>query len=202
MNKARVFSAAALCIAGLGASGVTQAVNIIQNPGFELTYANWQTSGFQIFADPLWAHSGPGMARSACVGPACLSESGKGAYIRQLLPTVAGEFYDVSFWVRSYNGAGEFSVFWDGAKIDDQIEPNGPMLMHSYASLTASSNGTMLEIHGRNDTAYISFDDFLVVQALAPPGTTGPVGAVPEPLTYAMLLAGFAIVGVSLRRQR
>jgi PEP-CTERM motif len=37
---------------------------------------------------------------------------------------------------------------------------------------------------------------------LATTGNTGVVGAVPEPETYAMLLAGLAVMGFVVRRRR
>jgi hypothetical protein len=41
------------------------------------------------------------------------------------------------------------------------------------------------------------FDSFAATEVITPGG-----GAVPEPATWAMLLAGFGLVGVSARRRR
>jgi hypothetical protein len=197
MNKARLWLAAALCIGAWPAS----AINIVDNPGFEAAGTSWQSLRFSFAIDPTWAHSGPGEARSGCNGAWCLSDYGQGSYLRQVLPTVAGEQYDIGFWVRSYTGVGEYAVYWDGARIDDKVIANGPMPNETYNNLTASTVSTTLEIHGRNDAAWISFDDITVMPGATTAGS-GTVGLVPEPLPFAMLAAGLALVGYTLRRRK
>ena len=103
IHKARkLLAAAALCMSGLPAT----AANIVQNPGFELGSAYWTTAFFIVANDPMWAHTGPGMARTSCIGVPCVDSLMEGAYISQLLPTIAGTEYDLSFWVRSFQGQG------------------------------------------------------------------------------------------------
>lgn len=180
--------------------------NIVQNPGFEQGSAHWTTAHFLIGSDPLWAHTGPGMVRTNCGTVHCLDSLMEGAYISQLLPTIAGAEYDLSFWVRSFKGKGQYSVFWDGVMVDDiMLAQNGPMTQKIFSGLTASANATLLEIHGRNNLHFISFDDFSVVGALpqaAPPSLPAPgqVTLIPEPAGYALVLAGLALVGVLRRR--
>ena len=193
----RPILAAVLCTVAAHAG----AVNIVVNPNFESGAAGWNAKNFAFISDPTWARLNPGAAQTSCIGLLCVSDFGQGAYIRQTLVTTPGEHYDLSFWVRSYSGVGQYTVFWDGAKIDDRIVTNGPMLNEFYASLAASSSATILEIHGRNDASLISFDEVSVVQTVVPPASSGTVGMVPEPLTWAMLAAGLGVIGLTMRRR-
>lgn len=194
----------ALCAVAWSAA----AINIVQNPGFEQGDAYWNQELFDIADNPLWAHTGPGMARSGCTGIWCVDSLMQGAYISQLLPTTAGTRYDLSFWVRSFAGDSQFTVYWDGVLIDDSVAQNGPMLQENYSGLYASANATLLEVHGRNYAYYVSFDDFSVVSATpggSPTtpavGLPGPIAAIPEPAGYLMLLTGLAAMGCVLRRR-
>jgi hypothetical protein len=201
MNKACISLVAALCAGAWPAA----ATNIIDNGSFEAGAAEWDSFGFSFALDENWSHDGPGQARTGCVGARCLSEPGKGAFLRQVVPTVAGEQYDLGFWVRSYSGKAEYAVYWDGFRIDDKVIANGPMLHEAYNSLTAGGAATTLEIHGRNDASVISFDDISVMRAVLPAATTkegGTVGMVPEPLSFMMMAAGLALVVYTLRRNR
>lgn len=181
------------------------AANIVQNPGFEQGSAYWTTAHFLVGNDPLWAHTGPGMVRTNCGTIYCLDSLMEGAYISQLLPTIAGAEYDLSFWVRSFKGKGQYSVFWDGVMVDDiMLVENGPMTQTNFSGLTASANATLLEIHGRNNLHFISFDDFSVVSSpLAAPRPPAPeqVTLISEPAGYALMLAGLALVGLLHRRR-
>jgi hypothetical protein len=187
MNIARIVFAAWLCAAPCWAQGV----NIVQNQGLELGTLDWHISNIIIGRNATWAHTGLGAARSSCAGVACIDALGQGSFISQVLPTTYGEQYELSFWVRNTSSVGEFSVFWDGVMIADQLSPTGPMLNYSYRGLAASGSAALLEIHGRADGAVISFDDIVVQQA----------GMVPEPLSYVMLFAGLGVLALAMRRR-
>jgi hypothetical protein len=202
MHKAVLSLLAALCVGAAPASA--SAADIIDNGSFEAGAAERESLGFSIGFDD-WSHTGRGMARTGCAGARCLSDEGKGAFLRQVVPTVAGESYDLGFWVRSHDGKGEYAVYWDGFRIADKIIANGPMLYEAYNNLTAGSAATTLEIHGRNDASVISFDDISLVRPVLPAAATKPgstVGMVPEPFSFMMMAAGLALVGVALRRSR
>jgi uncharacterized protein (TIGR03382 family) len=187
IQKARaLLAAAAFCLA----SQPAVAGNIVQNPGFELGSAYWNVDFFMVGNDPLWAHTGPGMARTSCTGLRCVDSK-----------------YDLSFWVRSFIGQGQYSVFWDGVLLDDiLLAQNGPMSQASFSGLYASANATLLEIHGRNDLHAISFDDFSVVgasrAAVPPPSAPAPeqLTEISEPAGYALVLAGLVLAGLFRRR--
>jgi hypothetical protein len=201
MHKAGLSLVVALCFGAWPAA----ATNIIDNGSFEAGALDWESFGFSFALDQNWSHIGPGQARTGCAGARCLSDLGKGAFLRQVLPTVAGEQYDLGFWARSYSGKAEYAVYWDGVRIDDRIIANGPMVYEAYNNLTAGGAATTLEIHGRNDASVISFDDISVMRSVMPLATSpsgGTVGMVPEPFSFMMMAAGLALVGYTLRRNR
>ncbi|MEO7496846.1 MAG: PEP-CTERM sorting domain-containing protein [Massilia sp.] len=196
MTIARGLLAIALSSLAIGAG----AVNLLQNPAFDDGGAGWQSNSFQFGVMGAVYKSGAGEARTGCVGAPCLGSFGSGSYLRQWLPTVIGETYDLSFLARSYTGVGEYTVFWDGVMIDDRVVANGAMVAESYASLAVSSINTVLEIHGRNDPDYIYFDNFVVQQSVLP-NSPNMVGNVPEPMSWLMLVAGIVLLTYSLRRR-
>jgi hypothetical protein len=188
----------------LSVCSAAAATNIVQNPGFEQGTAGWDYEHFALGPSPLWAHTDPGMARlSYCNHSACLDTLNVGAFIGQLLPTAAGDSYDLSFWVRSFTGASRFSVFWDGALIEQTGTPNGPMLKYSFTGLVASANATLLQLHGYNSlNQHMSFDDFHVAKAAVPSiAPAAPALAVPEPPATALLLAGLGMMVLLTRRR-
>jgi hypothetical protein len=197
--SARFVLSAALLLCGDAAA----ATNIVQNPGFEQGDANWEAEDFSLGPSPLWAHTDPGMARlTYCSGAACLTTLNSGADIGQLLATAAGDSYDLSFWVRSFTGESRFSVFWDGALLEETGTPNGPMLQYRFSGLVASANATLLQLHGYNSLdQHMSFDDFSVVPVSGAAVQPAPEMAVAEPGAYALLLAGMVAL-VFVRRRR
>ena len=188
-----------------GAGGAS-ATNLIQNPGFEQGSFGWEYEHFAFYASPLWAHTGPGIARLTYCSKvdACLDDIFSGAYVGQLVATTPGQFYDLSFWVRSFAGDSRISVFWDGVEMMQTSTPNGPMINYTLTGLAASVNTSYLEVHAYNGTdKHVSFDDFSLVQVapailMAPPA---PVLEVPEPGAGALLLAALSAMVFAQRRR-
>jgi hypothetical protein len=190
LNARNFFSVITLAMFTVAALAA-EPVNIVKNPGFDAIGADWDVHmavSNAFGGSEFYAYTG-------CIGEGCVGTPGTGAFIRQLLPTFAGEQYELSFVFRAL-GASQYSVFWDGAPIDlRSIDHDSGFVPVSYEKLTASSNGTFLEIHGRSDPGFILFDNFAVVQA------TAALNPVPEPLTSSMLLGGLAVFGLRRRRR-
>jgi hypothetical protein len=81
---------------------------------------------------------------------------------------------------------------WSGSLTPfDQTNFNLPGWTHySFSGLVASSNSTLLTFASRNIPDYNGFDNIPVT------------AAVPEPETYAMLLAGLALIGAAVKRRK
>lgn len=164
--------------------------NIVRNAGFEEGKDSWTVSGFQ----PIWMSPADRRMITLCVGANCVNSIGSGAFLRQELTTTPGQQYDLSFWTGTGVGTGEYSVFWNGLLLDDQVLAHDTILQHSYSSLMATSDTAMLEIHARNDPSYTWVDNVSV--------TPHMMSAVPEPHTYAMLLSGLLLAGLAIRPRR
>jgi hypothetical protein len=80
-----------------------------------------------------------------------------------------------------------------GVLADDSTIPGSAAITKTYTNISAA--GTILKslTFDGIDDGYITFDNFNV-------NFVG--GAVPEPATWAMMIAGFGLIGVAARRQR
>jgi hypothetical protein len=175
--------------------------NLVANPGFENSYADWSFIGMGL-GGSYWAHSGNNSVATGCVGHGCVDSLGSGSFVGQTLNTTAGTSYDLSFWVGENTGAtSEMSVFWNGAMIADILNPannslnTSGMLQYTFSGLLATSSLTGLEVHGRQDPGGIGFDDFSVTASQAP-------ADVPEPASAAILLTGLGMMGFLARRKQ
>jgi hypothetical protein len=186
----------------LGMLMPARADNLVVNPGFESGLSSWLAQNFGI-ADsvnfPGFQNTGVNSVVTGCVGPDCVSTYGAGAFVAQVLNTVAGQSYTLSFFVTEDSGpTSEMSVWWDGAQVADVLNPNnngGPTgwLQFTYTNLLATSNLTVFAVNGRQDPGGLYFDDFNV-------DVTQPSG-VPEPMSFMLAGAGLAAVGL-VRRKR
>lgn len=140
-------------------------------------------------ASALWAHTEPGMARmNYCQNSGCLDTLDASSFFGHLLAAWPEPSYNLSFWVRSFDGA-----------------PTGPMRKIGFSGLVASANAALLQMNVYSGPGQqVAFDDFSV--AHAGPGLSMPAPApapapVPEPAALALLLAGAgALVLVTRRR--
>jgi hypothetical protein len=113
------------------------------------------------------------------------------------LHTVAGDTYTISFYLahNSTNTANDFSATFGGVPIFSLVNADSfGWTLESFTEV-ATSNTTVLSFSGRDVPAWYGLDNVDV---------EGAAGAIPEPSTWAMMLIGFAglgLVGYRARRR-
>ena len=131
------------------------------------------------------------------------------AGLSQSFATTAGATYTLSFdlggsnsWGRPdaliASAAGTSATFTTGAA--STATPNNDWY-HESMTFTATGTTTTLTLQGSAGGNYIGLDN-VVVDLLSGPGPTpDPVPAIPEPSTWALMLAGLAAIGGAARRR-
>lgn len=161
-----ICTVALLCAAAWSA----QAVNIVADPGFEASAdglgphpfsASWtsvDSSGFQgVGGDSAFAHSG--------VNYAFLGATGLIGSLSQSLSTVAGQSYNLSFWLGNDGGLppNSFEVFWNGVSVFSLTNAAGfSYTQFGALNLVATGGSTVLEFRSRNDQDFWRLDDINV----------------------------------------
>jgi hypothetical protein len=155
---------------------------LVTNGGFEAgNFSGWTQSGNTDYTDV-----DIGLAHSGTYG-AEFGPIGSLGFISQNLPTIPGETYDLTFWLRKDQGTpSEFHAYWGGVSQIDIIDLNDflPYTEFSFLDLIAPSSSTELKFGFRHDPAWFTLDDVSVTGA-----------AVPEPAT--MLLLGSGLIGLA-----
>ena len=225
----RILAASALAIAGLAAtSPALAATNLIVNGGFEAPPQN--DGAFQLFgagASNLtgWDVLGParnsvaildtgyheaGVTFNAFGGSQALDitggeNTGPTAGIRQTVNTVTGQHYLLSFWVGNADGredyAGISTVFFAINDRQPLRADNADITAHgvnwklfTYDFVATSDHTDILFNNGTAPRSDGSGDNFAGLDNVR-------LAAVPEPATWAMMIAGFGFAGATLRRR-
>jgi Protein of unknown function (DUF642)/PEP-CTERM motif len=217
---------AAMCLL-LGAS-LAQAQNLLVNGSFEdgafVNQGNQTMSpaagstvitGWTVVTDSTaWINAGNPFGLAASDGSRFLdltnySAGAPFAGLSQSFATTAGAAYTLSFdlggsnaWGRPdaliASAAGTSASFTTG--LASATTPNNDWY-HESMTFTATGATTTLTLQGSVGFNYIGLDN-VVVALLSAPGTTpDPVPAIPEPSTWALMLAGLAAIGGTARRR-
>jgi hypothetical protein len=188
-----------------GAMAAPAMANIVTNGGFEAGDAGWTTVGWGAFNSDRGTHSGINSMGTGCTDTEFRCTFG------QNLTTVAGQRYDISFWLytdgyvdRSGQVVGQFEnglrVWFDGAIVDTIINfpttntggdwlPGGPSTLITINGVVASGSSTLLQFGGFHEPAGIFVDDVSVDAS----------NGVPEPGSIA--LVGMAFLGLAATRR-
>ncbi len=85
-------------------------------------------------------------------------------------------------------GGGYEQAYWNGVQLDNLV---GEYAQQHFAFQVTATGNDILRFVGRNDAKFNTLSNISVI-------TT----AVPEPASYAMLLAGLGLIGATVLRQR
>ena len=144
-------------------------VNIVANGGFETgDFTGWNLNASYTFVtnSTTFAHSGSGVA--------LLGNSGSLGYLTQTVSTTAGQTYQLSLWLknpantRQGTTPNEFSIAWEGSTIYDQVNLPVTNWFNLQFTVTASANGSQLQLGFQDDPSYLGLDDVSVKPIAAP----------------------------------
>jgi hypothetical protein len=221
-SKLKTLAAASLLVVS---STAAQAAELITNGGFEAGLSGWTVTP-DVFAFNVNAYAGPGIgginSYQSADGPVGLKAAEFGAAqlpggtISQTFATVVGASYSLSFLYGAFAGGSaigprqKLGIEIYNALVGGPANPTfnysvttrgirdlSDMVSAESASFTALSALTRLTFRDMSATS-INVDGILDTVSLTGPV---PVAAVPEPSTYALMLAGLAVMGFIGRRR-
>jgi hypothetical protein len=176
-----------VCVLFLGASRAFSQ-ELVVNGGFETgDFSGWiatpASSGSSFYVDQYHLPNS-GSYSSIFSATSFLDDR-----IKQTLATSAGQQYTVSLWIRDVvDPHNRLAVFWEGNYIIQQSPTNtNGQWVHLTQTVTATANGSILELGGYDIEGYISIDDI-------------SVKPVPEPTTLITISAG--VIALLRRRRR
>ncbi len=192
--------AGAAVAAGVLLSGLSaHAANIVQNGGFDLDTPSsgapldWtlteaaDLSNFFVGNDSADTPSPPNSANFG-------AEGNDDDVLSQILPTIAGHMYRISFDLAhtGTNIQNDFSADFGGMKVLTLMDSASFGFTHFTFVATTLTGATTLAFAGREVPARYLLDNVSVED----------VSSVPEPAAWTMMIMGFMGAGTLLRRRR
>ena len=167
---------AALAVCGVMGVASVQAQEYVVNGDFSAGGANWTlvSDGYSVFV--------PDPDPTPTFYEGTQYKNGQGS-ISQTLANPAGSFlFQLDITIFTETGGTEY-VYWNGNLLA------GGFLNGHYAFNVEGLGNDVIRIAGNNDPYYNFINNVSVT-------------AVPEPETYAMMLAGLGLLGFSARRRK
>lgn len=170
----------------LTATPTLAATELVSNGGFETgSISSWTLTGNTGFSSvgSFAAFTGAFGYSNGAVGSSGL--------LNQTVATVAGASYTYSFALRNNGGpANSFSASLGGTAFGPSFSNAGPFGFTVYSgTVVAPTNNATLTFAFRQDPNFWNFDDASLT------------AAVPEPATWGLMIVGFGMVGMALRRR-
>lgn len=201
----KLIAGAAFGAAMLASASASAAPNLLVNGSFEqiaLSAGSWGTYN----SLPGWTSTAGIELRNNIAGTAYDGsqyvelDTGGNSSIMQTVSTAAGQHYLLSFYYSPRAGVSSASntidVFWNGVKLDSVTGSGVGQSNHVWGARTydvtgiAGSSILSFAAAGNSDSVGGSLDNASLT------------AAVPEPETYAMLMAGLGIMGAVARKRK
>lgn len=178
----------------LGAMASPAAAQLVTNGSFETgNFSGWTTSNLN--ATSVQPSGFDGYVPQDGSYFAALGNVGSDGIISQTVSTTAGANYVLSYYLASNGTSSDFSVDWNGTLIPGSavFSPDSGGSYIPYQFLVTGTGSDTLTFNERDDPSYMALDNVSLVPS--------EQGAVPEPATWAMMLLGFAGMGMVIRRR-
>jgi hypothetical protein len=181
-----------LCAAALAAAVMTTpaaAVNLVTNGSFETgDFTGWSETGDTSFTGVIG--SALGFDPTDGVYQGIFGPVGGLVYISQDIVTTPGASYLLSFDIGNTGGTpSEFVLAWDGITLLDIPDLDPFPYMTASGGLTATTSLTTLTFGFFQEPDYFFLDNVVLT-------------AIPEPASWALMLAGFGMIGGAMRRRQ
>lgn len=166
--------------------------NLVSNCGFETgDFSDWTLSGNTSFT--VVASNIDGFLPNSGDFFAALGPFGSDGFLSQILTTVPGQEYTLSWYLGSDGQTpNDFDAEIDGVTLFSQVDlpSTGGSYVPYSETFTAAGSSTLLTFSFRNDFGFLALDDVSAV-----------VVAVPEPASIGLLMAALGAVGWRLRKR-
>ena len=181
-----LFATAASVAAIAVATPASATVELINNGGFETgNFSGWTQSGNTGFT---FVQCGPGQIAGNCT--AYFGPVGSVGGISQTIATIVGRTYVFNFALRNLGGpTNSFAALIGGNTVLSYTNAGAFGAALNSFNYVATGTSTAVQFNFRQDPSYFGLDSVSL--------TAG----VPEPMTWALMILGFGLIGGAMRRR-